>query len=208
MSKDLALVPSAPITKQINNKDVDFYPLSLRATLKIKTLAKPIATALAVLFADTKTDIAKTTEEFQNVPEGLVSSKLNLQAISTDLAKMRSDQKQKAFADLVDAFLDEKNMDALTEIVLDSLRIKASAQDAKGYQNEWDVTMMVELLKGVLEANVRVFGPLAVKVKEAMVQTSLLSPQQASPASETSARNENGSAQPTQPQQASEGVIA
>lgn len=196
MSSDLAFLKSKPTAVEINGQLMNFYPLSLGALHRLKGLAKPISSALSALFAKTDTDVGRNYEDFVNKDAEMASTKTRTEPISVDLARLRSDQRERALAQLLDCLTDPVVHRDILLIITDSARdsFPAVMSDVmiKDVMTKMDVATMVAMFQGVVKANGSAFGPLVGKVSEALKNSiSAPSPLQQSPDSQSSSRSQS-----------------
>lgn len=140
---------------EINGTPARFYPVSVGLAFKLRRTAEPIAKALTVLFQDKNQDFGtKTTTDKE-------TQQIVIEPLSPTMAEFRAKQSQQAWSDLLGAFTDEENMSVISEIIQDSLREDfPDPIPAKEFFARVPMTVMPEMLMGILKANKGVFGPL------------------------------------------------
>lgn len=151
-------------TSEINGVDVDFYPVSIVCAFDIKEAIKPLARAFASLLSDHSGDRGYTSSKSEDGFEQTV-----VQPMKVDLAELRAKQRDSAILDLVDSVTERRSRVALGRLIMDSMRDefpsrKHEQKDVEEFLERVDVDSMVQLVKGVLKANARVFGPFGRKI--------------------------------------------
>ena len=145
-------------THRINGVELNFYPVSVNALFKARSMAKPLAAAIRTLFAQNANDRGQVRRIVQGASEEIV------QATTPELAKLRAEQDERAISDLVEAFADDKNAMILAELIVDSLRDtfargSMSAQDSLAWLKDLEAATLTEMLIGLAKGNKRVLGP-------------------------------------------------
>lgn len=165
MSEDKALFLSPHFVEhEINGHLLKFHPVSVLHAFKLKTIAKPIAGALATFFAGwSEANVGKTIREFGSgtVDEGREAITT---AIDPALAKLRQEQQDAALEKLVAALTDEKVLEIVGALITDSLRDapdwSIAPSESTKRMRSMDVLTLSGYLTGLAKANARVFGPL------------------------------------------------
>jgi len=189
MTTSFAFLTNPPVDVEINGETFQFYPLSLGSNHKLKNLAKPLASAISMLMADTTKDTGRRWEEFANkedAAEGgatLASSKTHIEAITPELAKYRTDQKEKAVEKILDCLTDPALSETVAYIIMDSMRgvfpVALNGHAFTDFKNKLTIQNTIALLKGVVQANASAFDPFLEPLKAAMqksFQTSSAAP--------------------------------
>lgn len=149
-----------------------FYPLSINAYLKLKTLAKPITLGLTQLFATDEKDNEKLIKDFNNIKEGLTSSETHIHAAPLETLKFRASERERAIGALVESLFEDSNINAIVGLIVDSMRDDFRGMKLEDVRAQLTIPTMVEMLKGVVAANKNAFGPLALKLTEAIQKLS------------------------------------
>lgn len=151
-------------------QSINFYPVSVRVAFRLKTMAKPLAQAINTLFSEGKNDTGQTTRTSVD-PDGSRYEETVLEGVNPELAKYRDDRRDKAIAEIIEAFTDPKNQMVVSELLMDSMRDdfprKPSAEDINGFIESLSVDVLMQMLMGVAKAN---FGVLEGKLAEAVRQ--------------------------------------
>jgi hypothetical protein len=170
--KNLAFLKSPGTVSQVNGVDVTFYMVSPAAVFEIRGLSTPLASAIATLFSNTKDDTGRVIKRFESTRQQERTEVTELNAIGVDMAVFRSKQKEEAISKLIDALTSQDHYRTVIKIVMDCMRddfdrpLKES--DVTEFGKSVDLGTLVQLLKGVVKANMEVFGPLEARVTELM----------------------------------------
>ncbi len=166
---------------EVCGEEINFYPISGRLLFKLKTIARPLAQGLTVLFdgkiAEQGSVQRDVTYPAVTEPDGTVipeqkGTETQIMPISPELYEARTRQKEIAINNLVDALSKEENTLLIAEIIFDSCRDvfprKPEKQDLEEFLEEHtDFSNLGQFLMGVAQANVKVFGPLGERVSKA-----------------------------------------
>lgn len=173
--KSASFMQPSFVEKKIGDETLRFYTISVECALRLRSVAAPLAQALAVLFGNTdKTDIGIVSRKITS-KSGDEQEEQIVEAIDHRLAQARFDQRSKTISDLVTNLTDDKSVDALYAIIIDSLRDvypAGSANDAKllrEVRKDMPSTVFMPMLFGVAAANKEVLGPLGLNLS-ALVQ--------------------------------------
>lgn len=146
-------------THTVNGTEYKFFPVSVNVMFRMRTMAKPLATALRTLFSDTLTaDRGRTVRQVPNAAEEFLAP------VSAEIARLRAEQADKAISDLVEAFTDEKNATVVGELLVDSLREtfgrgSMSPSDCLSWFKGMDVETLSGMLVGLGKGNKKLLGP-------------------------------------------------
>lgn len=197
MARNLAFLKSPPTEVTVNGELLKFYPLSLNAVHKLKSIGKPVAKALSMVFVDTKADVGKNIKEVTNPVDRITMTETTIDPISPDLAKLREAQRSQGIEEIMSALTDPATMRDVVHVIMDSLRDDfptRSETEVADFISKTDVPTVVELLQGVVKANAGVFSPLVERLTEQMRKTILPQsepqPSETIPASESLPRSE------------------
>lgn len=180
-SKLTFLAPEAtPV--EIGGQMINFYPISGRLLFKLKTVARPLANALAVLFSNKTSEQGSTQRNFTipgRVENGLAipeerGGEVMINPVSVDLYEARQKQREIAINNLVDAFSKPENQLLLVELIFDSCRDifprRPESAQLDEFLGDIDTAALASMLKGVAKANAKVFGPLGGRVSAALAR--------------------------------------
>lgn len=153
-------------------KTFRFYPIGMRLAFRLKTVGKPLAKALGILFGKNHNDTKQIQRSFV-VPETKEQGQETiLEGIGIELARYRDERREKAIAELIDTLGEESNQKLIGEIIMDSLRDdcprRPSADDLTDFMASLTVPMLGEMLLGVAKANFDLSGDLAGKLRAAV----------------------------------------
>lgn len=163
--------------EEIGGEELTFYPVSIKMAFRLQSIAGPVAEALSVLMTRRDSDTSSTI-----VPgkDGVAQS-IHVDAIPTDTAALRTKERRQAVRQAVDTLLNPKNVEVLASLLGDSLR-DVFPRDAKmaekvEFVESLPVGVAAQMVVAFVEANKRVFGPLADRVEE-LVQKGLSAAQE------------------------------
>lgn len=174
----LFLVPEG-ITREVAGQKIVFFPVSVNALLQLQALARPLASALNVLFSDTSGDAKQERKTFVQRPATTERpakdaqpldpieehTSTSIDAVSTDLVKFRATQREAAIDRLITALSQEESQVAIGKLLMSSMRndfpSDPSAEDAREFMAQLPLPHLKECVFGLLEANKGVLGPLA-----------------------------------------------
>mgnify|MGYP006274708185 CR=1 len=158
------------ITHQVNGEDVRFYAISVGMMFRLKTIGRPLARSLAVLFGKNDRDQATADRQVGEDRE------IVIEAISEGLAKIRHEQKTEAIEGLIDGLTKDNNVEVIGEIIMNSMRDVFPPNDksnppAKEFMDSLPAPVLTALIVGVAKANKGVLGPLADQVADQMADS-------------------------------------
>lgn len=167
----LSFIAPEFIEHQIQTKTLRFYPISVKSAFRIRSIAQPIAKALASLLGKHDNDVAQKVKT--KMRDGKVEDQdIQTEAIPKEIAELRSREREKAISEAVMVLLDPDNSAIIGMLLADSLRDdfprNVSAADAKEFVDELPAPALTEFLVGLAKANKKVLGPLAEMAGEAM----------------------------------------
>ena len=160
------------IEHEVGTQTLKFYPVSVGMAFKLRTIGKPIARSLSILFSNTDRDVGTKDSEVTN-EDGSKDRQIEILPISDGLAKIRHEQRIDAIDGIVTALTEEKNAEVVAQIIMDSLCEVFPKDDKKKWPpalefiNSMPVPVLGAMIMGIIQANKDVFGPLADKVTEA-----------------------------------------
>ena len=173
----LFLCPSYE-TVEVAGEQVNFYACSVGAAFQVQSIVRPIAAALAILFASRDKDVEVEQHKFhdfrgtegsaENASLGASGDHVITRAISPQLAEIRQRDTERAISDLIEAFTMEKNQRVLARLLMDSMRdLYPTVRQKKPTDPELDqfiagvdTTALAQMLKGLAKANKELFSPL------------------------------------------------
>ena len=170
----LSFIAPQFIEHEVQGTVLHFYPISVKNAFRIRSVAQPIARALTTLL--TKNDGDQAQKIRTKLKDGKVEDQdIQTEAISKDLAELRSREKEKAVSDAVMVLFDSDNSAVIGTLLTDSLRDifprDISIQESKDFVDKMDITVLSEFLVGLAKANQKVLGPFAKRVGEAMTRS-------------------------------------
>lgn len=145
-----------------------FAPISLDKLYVMKDLLSSAARIASVFMRGPGDDLKHTKREVSD--EGLTSSENIWEPPTTDTVKFRAQEREQAIESLIESFLEPRRMTAICDVILSCLREEEEFKglDPAEFAKECPITVIPELLRGVIEANRRVSGPLGRKIEEAL----------------------------------------
>lgn len=160
------------IVHTVNDIELNFYPISISTAFNLKKIAKPLASAFAVLFSDTSGDRGHTSMTSKG-DDGEKIEQITVNPMSVELANLRASQKEKAILNFIEAFTEKASTDVVIRVIMDSLRDefkqKQEQADVDTFKENLDTDTTMQLLCGVAKANKGVFGPFMGRI-EALIQ--------------------------------------
>jgi hypothetical protein len=179
--KRLFLASKNYITRTINEKELKFFPNSAICVLDLQSIIRPVAGALSILFQDRRHDRAQETNKFNDFRDkgegdnllGTSGENVKIQAIDPALVKLRTEQTERAINELCDLVATPENRTIVGKLLVDSLREEyeerpASKADADDLMVSVDTMTLVEMLRGLAEANKDLFAPFRKLVPKAI----------------------------------------
>lgn len=166
------------VDHEVADNSLRFYPLSVTMLWRMRAVVEPLVEALRVISGG-KNDVERTVDQERydgaEDPEGERSPDqrivTHMGAIKPELARLREERADGAWAKAVDAVFNEKSRDFLIEMLTDSLRDEFTRSEAKdprvlkNVMDRLDLSTLVEMVQGLVKANMRVFGPFAGKLR-------------------------------------------
>lgn len=167
------IAPKA-VPVKIEDDELKFYPVCVSSMFVIKTIASPIARALASIFQNEDNDVGVVDKVKGTGVDGEYVTEKRIEPVSMELARFRLDQKQHAIEEAVETLFDPKNAQIIMRIVMDSMRDdfdRSKSEEEKDKEavevlNTIDASMFYKLLMGLYAGNQQVFGPLASMVAQ------------------------------------------
>lgn len=150
------------------SKEVRFYPLSGKMLGQMRGIARPIIDAFLLFTAGGKTDYGQESTSMSS-SEGHQQTKLTIQPISTEIAKLRSTQRSQAMEKVIETALSPATLEVLCLVIADSMRQEVERKDvesfAKKMAEDISIEMLQACLEGVAKANKKVLAPFLDKLK-------------------------------------------
>jgi hypothetical protein len=148
---------------------LNFYPVSIKVAFRLKTLAKPLAKAIGVLFNKNMDDTRQESRSYTDEKTGEQGQHLITEAIDIDLAKYRDERKDGAIQQAIEALTDPLNQAVVAELIMDSLRDdcprRPESADINAFMDSITLDVLIGMLTGVAKAN---FGVLEGNVLQAV----------------------------------------
>jgi len=167
----LSFISPSFIEHQIQGETLHFYPISLKHAFAIRSVAQPIAKALTIIL--TKHDGDQAQQAKSKFKAGQIEDQdIKVEAISKDLASLRTTERANAVSDAINTLLDPENAMIFGILLVDSLRDifprDTSRADARNFVEGLGLDVATEFLIGLALANKKVLGPFAEMAGEAM----------------------------------------
>jgi hypothetical protein len=182
---EINFLKATPVEHEINGEMVNFWPLSLAVAFELRSLSGPISSALATLFSDSGGDRGWTERTFEE-KDGTSGKVTEAEATPIATIQFRMEAKAAAIKESFECLTDPKNGLVVGKILLDSMRDYGRDLSAKRCQEfvndqDLDIITLRQLLTGVVQANKKVFGPLADRVASTVGATLRMVPDLVSP---------------------------
>lgn len=165
-------LPPKRTTHEVSGVEWQFYPISVDCAIKLRSLGGPLVSALTVLFARNSNDVRQIVREFDASATESAGRESVVEAISPELATLRSKERRDALKEAVDTVFDPENKNMVGQVLMDSLRdmfprdTRRDWPPAQEFMKHFDVVTLREAVVGLIKANVEVFGPFAKKITE------------------------------------------
>ena len=166
IAEKFRLLSPLSVEREIHGQTVTFYTCSVRVCARLSGLLSQLAGHFTTLLGSGSSRDQGSVEEIYQQAEGEVMSKHIIEPINPDLAALRTKQKEKALHGAIQAIFDPKNRAAIGELLIDSIKDvfprgkRRPAEECQEFVDEMDVPTLIEFLKGLAEANAKVFGDL------------------------------------------------
>ncbi len=166
------LTASDGVEHSVMGSKFTFYPISSGKIFKLKKLAGPIGKLLDTLQKNTNSTSSKISRMGETETEGAVET-IETNAIDPKLEEQMALRRQFAIAELIEALTDDKNIGAVGDLILDSIKDTYPRGDAGNptgseFIETLPLPALADIVIGVVEANKEVFGPLGGKIKDAI----------------------------------------
>lgn len=163
---------------KVGEKTLRFYPVSVGMVFELRRAAKPLAKAFATLTSGGKGDNSSVFREIGDPAtdasgkpiktsdgEFVRDTETISEAISSELASLRMEQRSQAVEDLISALSDDENVEIVVKMVCNSLKI-TDPPPAKEFLSHVPAPEFAQMIFGVAKANKGVLGPLGKKMEE------------------------------------------
>lgn len=169
------------VEHEVNGNTLRFYPNRIGLLTELAEISKPIAHAMATLMGENQDRASVSKNQKQNpkrAKDGTESAEFSsdeivIQAVSVELADHRRKERDGAIDELLDGLTNKRNRLMLGALLMDSLREEFEFKkerppaeieeflfgDGEEYQGI-DMPILVEMVKGWLKANSKVFGAM------------------------------------------------
>lgn len=160
------------VVVKIGDKHEKFWPISVDRVFTLERLAGPVAQAIVRLQGSPNdcTLVDRTLTE----KDGSVSRELINEAINPELAKFRVKDQSDAIKALIEAVASPSNACLIGDLIMDSMREHFPEGQPRPGGNELlkalPAPRLIELLKGVMQANASVIDPLVARVAPELVK--------------------------------------
>mgnify|MGYP000935049053 CR=1 FL=1 len=156
------------IEHEVGGKILRFRAVSIKTAFSVRQIAVPLAKALTTLFASNSNDFGSIERV---IPDGeKFMREVQVQAVSPEMAKLRDTMSGSAVESLVTSLTSDGSLNAIAEVILDSLQDEESfgPSTVEEFLSEVPLPLLPSMLVGVAKANKGVFGPLADQVEEVL----------------------------------------
>jgi hypothetical protein len=152
------------VERDICGTSIKFYPISPGDLFLMRSVSASLADALGLLFTarGSKATARDSGSLFRTVKEGDATVQENqVDAISKEMAELRTEQATKAYKQLSDLILNRENMEIIARMILSSMRAKDKDDPmAVAQLLEQDISVVKDMLKGMLDASSEAMGQL------------------------------------------------
>ena len=195
------LTPATYVEREVNGELLRFYPISVPTTFRLKGAGKALGRAFNSFYAMRQPSAGHKIKDVRDV-QGNEVHEFETEAISIEMFKEKNLQSEIGLDQLIEALTAPPNWEAVCYAIAESLRdlrqehgltteelCRRLSAGGPGKQKDDTVQPMplpvlVEMLKGVLEANVSAFGEVGKRMVAKMNET--LSDGTTTPAGENS----------------------
>lgn len=159
-------VTPEPVEHEVAGQNRKFWPMSVNTIFKLQGLATPISKALAAFLTNSQNDTGQEQSKVESA-EGNRQERLTIQPITSELARVRFQQRQEAIELLTGGILNERTAKVLAEVVMNSMREDfPKGSSVADFLEQTTAPVFMEMLSGVAKANKKLFDPLKVKADE------------------------------------------
>ena len=159
------LLSPANVEREIHGKTVTFYQCSMRTCARMSGFLAKMAGHLSALMSPSGRDQGKTEEDYQTT-DGEIIQKTMTEPINPDLARLRTKQRQAAVEGAITELMSDANRTVIGALLMDSLKDnfprgkKQPPEACLEFVDSMDVATFIMFLRGLAEANAKVFGDL------------------------------------------------
>lgn len=162
----ISFLDNEGIEHEVNGEMLTFYPVSMGTLFKVKSIGKPLAKALAILFDDKNRDYGTVNRSMRSEDGAGVDTEIIIDAVTVDMATLRSKQKEESIEGLIDALLDDDAKKTIGALIVESIKKSEHFKDVDmpsplEFMNTIPADSIIDFLTGVAKANKGVLGPLA-----------------------------------------------
>jgi len=162
----------------VGGAEFRFYPNRMALLTEARDLSEPVAKAITILFADESRDSGTSVK--RNREGDFYMEDIQTQPISEELAKYRQAERDRAIEAIFGTLADKRSVLLLGRLFMDSLRDEFPYKMDRGaaeieeflYGHEGpasdyqglDMPVLIELFRGWMKANAKVFGEAGEKM--------------------------------------------
>lgn len=166
-----ALVP-APTNHTVSGKTMRFFPSTAMMLFQLHAFGQPLIEGIAKLWEDGAKDRGQHEKRILNESGKGGTVEASILAITPELAELRVKMRVEGACRVFDVF-SATNAPIIASLVMDSLREEFGQDRAKWpsheeFMSSIDLSVLIELIIGVLNANKGVFGPLGLQIQQAI----------------------------------------
>lgn len=144
--KQFSFLAPKPHIETINDEKVEFFPLSVGSVARLRQIGGPLAHAFSTIFQSRKNDQGITHRKLTGAAAG---EEMIHEAITADLAAVRSAEQAAAWQSAVDTILEVRNIDLLGELIEDSLGWEKGDLEVQ----KLPADVFIQMVMGVLNAS-------------------------------------------------------
>ena len=176
------------VSHTVAETEFRFYPVPIKLFMELRTLAGPIAKAIAVLFFSKSSDARVEQVSTGSRQRGEYIERSIVDPSPLEVVKYRSEEKAAAVRELIEAMGDDRILGTLGRVIITSLRDEfterpVTREQADEFMATLDPSLLFELLMGVAKAHAKVFDPLLQRARAELAKTGAAQPSE--PASES-----------------------
>ena len=172
--KDWTFLKPQGVEHEVEGRKFTFYPISVDSLFILRIVAAPVSRAFASLFQSEENDVGITERTIGGKLEDQFTTERIIAPVSLDLAKFRTQNKQKLFEEAAHVLFDPSNLRILVRFIMDSLRDEFDRnlndadkdKEADKFMKEVDGGILSQFVVGLYNGNKKVFGPLANTVAQ------------------------------------------
>lgn len=155
-----------PIEHEVGGVICKFYPINGRMVFATRGLLKSVSKSIAALFMQGDNDVS--IEQSKIKAGDNEQQRTSQTAISSELAKLRFDQRQLGIENLVEGLTSDPSSRVIADIIMASMKdyYPRGSKTADQFLDETPAPVLAEMIAGVMKANARIFDPLKKRVEE------------------------------------------